>query len=230
MGTKFLKKERAAALLGVSRRTIFRYLERGLLKPAFDGKQIGVWEEDVLKLKNAREIDAPTALDRDLVMKLMVEIDTLQGQMATVLRILNVKFDALNLTDPEYRSLYAMIDTYSVQGWSPHIEQQMADTFVRLRIEDFERLEAVTGDPHPWRPILRLATTMHLSAFDRGLQDQLAAGRSNVHNISGMWCTLKGSSPKAFDLLVQRDAAPVKKLLRQLAKNQIGDPPGGGPH
>ncbi len=221
MGTnKFVRKEKAADLLGVSKRTIFRYMQRGLLKPAFNGKTIGVNEDDVLKLRNSQEIDAPTVLDRDLVMKLMVEVDTLKTQVATCLRILNVKFDALNLTGPEYRSLYEMMDIYSVKGWSPHVEQQMADTFVRLRIDDLEKMEEVTQDPHPWRPILRLATTMHLGCFDKGLQDQLAAGRSNVHNVSGMWCTLKGASPKAFDLLVQRDAAPVKKLMRQIAKSR----------
>jgi hypothetical protein len=231
MGTKILTKERAATLLDCSKRTIQRYLRRGLLKPAFDGRKMGVYEDDVLNLRNARELEHPTVLDRDLVMKLMVKVETLENQMATVLRILNVKFEPLNLSDPEYRSLYAMMDSYSIQGWPPHVEQQMADLFVRFRIEDLEKLERVTEDKHPWRPILRLATTMHLGPWDSALRDQLAAGRTNIHHVAGMWCAVKGDSPRAFDMLVQRDAAPVKKLMRQIGKSRpVVDPPGGGPH
>ncbi len=231
MSNKVLTRERAATLLGCSTRTIQRYLKRGLIKPAFVGRKMGVYEDDILNLRNAREIENPTVLDRDLVMKLMVKVETLESQVATMMRILNVKFEPLNLSDPEYRNLYAMIDAYSIQGWPPHVEQQMADLFVRFRIEDLEKMEAVTGDQHPWRPILRLAVTMHLGPQDQGLRDQLAAGRTNVHNVSGMWCTVKGDSPKTFDLLAKRDAAPVKKLLRQIGKQRpVADPPVGGPH
>ena len=220
MGQKFLRKERAAALLGCSTRTVFRYLQRGLLQPAFDGKNIGVWEEDVQKLKKARELDVPTALDRELVLKLMAQVETLQAQMATVMRILDIKFEALNLSEPEYRVLHKMAEVYSVEGWPPHAEQQWADTFLRVRFDDLEMLERATEDPHPWRSLLRLATSMHLNSYDKGLRDQLAAGKTNLQHVAGIWCTTKGETPKTFDLLMQRDAAPVKKLMRQLSKTR----------
>lgn len=220
MGTKFLRKERAAAILGVSARTVFRYLQRGLLQPAHDGKNIGVWEDDVLKLKKARDLDVPTVLDRELVMKLMADIETMKSQMATVMRILNVKYESLNLTDPEFRTLYKMAEIYSLEGWPPHAEEQWADTFVRLKFDDLERLEFAVDDPHPWRTFLRLATSMHLNSYNKELRDILAAGRTNIQHIAGIWCTTKGETPKTFDLLVQRDAAPIKKLMRQLAKTR----------
>jgi DNA-binding transcriptional MerR regulator len=217
---RFLKKSKAASLLGVSSRTIFRYLAKGLLTPAYSGHNIGVWEEDVIKLKKLRQQDAPTVMDKELVLRLMTEVETLKSQMATVLRILNVKFDPLNLTTPEYRSLYRMAEHYSTEGWPPQSEQQWADTFVRLRIDDLEEMKEASGDEHPWRCLLRLATTMHLNAYDKTLQDQLAAGKANVHNVAGTWCILQGETAAQFALITRRDAAPHRKLLRKLGKTR----------
>jgi len=217
---RFLKKSKAASLLGVSTRTIFRYLKKGLLTPAYFGSTIGVWEEDVIKLKKLRDQDTPTAMDRELVMRLMTEVETLKSQMSTVLRILNVKFDPLNLTTPEYRSLYRMAEHYSAEGWPPQSEQQWADTFVRLRIDDLEEMKEATGEAHPWICLLRLATTMHLNAYDKTLQDQLAAGKANVHNVAGTWCILQGETAAQFALITRRDAAPSRKLLRKLGRTR----------
>jgi len=205
-------------MLGVCNRTIFRYLEKGLLVPAYCGNCIGVWEEDVLKLKKLREQDAPTVLDRELVLRLLTEVETLKSQMSTILRILNVKFDPLNLTTPEYRSLHTMAELYSTEGWPPQAEQQWADIFVRLRIDDLEEMKEATGDEHPWRCLLRLATTMHLNAFDTTLQDQLASGKANVHSVAGTWCVLKGETAAQFALITRRDATPNRRLVRKLGK------------
>lgn len=219
MARRFLRKEKAAALLGVSPRTIYRYLRKGLLLPAFQGRLIGVWEDDVLKLKKLQEIDAPTP-DKELVLKFMTEVETLKSQMATVLRILNVKFDPLGLTGPEYRSLYRMAEHYALEGWPPQAEEQWADTFVRMRIEDLEELALSVEDEHPWRPFLKLATTMHLNAYNKSLQDQLASGKSNIYNIAGVWCVLKGETAAQFALIARRDTAPNQKLVRRLSKTR----------
>ena len=222
---KFLKKGKAASILGVSSRTIFRYLKKGLLVPAYCGNTIGVWEEDVIKLKKIREQDVPTALDRELVMRLLTEVETIKSQMSTVLRILNIKFDPLNLTPPEYRSLYEMTEIYSNEGWPPQAEQQWADIFVRLRIDDLEEMKEVSGDEHPWRGLLRLATTMQLNAYDNNLQNQLTSGKANVHNVAGTWCILKGESAANFALITRRDAAPNRRLVRRLGKTRTGPEP-----
>ena len=224
MGTKFLTKEKAALILGVSSRTVYRYLAQGLLIPAYDGRRIGVWEEDALKLKKIQQQDIPTALDRELFLKMVTELETLKSQMSAVMRILNIKYEHLNLTDPEYRTLNLMAEQYSLEGWPPQAEEQWADTFVRLRIEDLENLERVTKDPHPWRVLLRLATTMHLNTYDKSLQDQMAAGKNNIYQTAGIWCVLKGESPKAFTMMAQRDGAPIRKLMRRLEKSRNGTP------
>jgi DNA-binding transcriptional MerR regulator len=217
---RFLKKSKAASILGVSSRTIFRYLEKGLLVPAYCGSGIGVWEEDVLKLKKLREQDAPTAMDRELVMRLLAEVETLKSQMSTVLRILNIKFDPLNLTTPEYRSLHRMAELYSNEGWPPQAEQQWADTFVRLRIDDLEEMKDASGDEHPWICLLKLVTTMHLNAYDKSLQDQLASGKANVHSVAGTWCILKGKTAAEFALITRREGAPNRRLVRKLGKTR----------
>jgi hypothetical protein len=81
-------------------------------------------------------------------------------------------------------------------------------------------MERITGDEHPWRPILKLAASMHLRPWNTRLRDLLGSGRSNVHQVAGMWSVLKERSQKEFHMLVDRDSAPSRKLIRKLAKDQ----------
>ena len=220
MGSRFVTKEQAAKVLDVSVRTISRYIRKGALQAECRGRRMLVNEEDVLSLKKGKRDPMSSSMTRDIIAKLQVEIQTLKTQMATVMKILNVRYDPLDLTIPEYTFLYQAAEQLSIDGWSPHMEEQWSEYFVRLQIEDLEKLEAVTNDPHPWRPILRLATTMHLNPYNKVLQDVLAAGRNNVHQVASVWCVLKEESPRTFDILLDRDTAPLKKLLRRLKKDQ----------
>lgn len=221
--SKFMTTKQAAKLLGVSMRTIYRYTAKGLLGYECEGRTLMVSEEDVVKLKKGRHDILSSPLQRDIIVKLQAEVQALRTEMETVKRLLNLKYEKLDLTLPQYELLYRSAEQMSLEGWAPHAEEQWAEYFVRLKVEDLEKIELAVEDPHPWRPFLRLAATMHLNPYNRDLTELLAAGRTNIQQTAGIWCTLKGVTPRTFDVLQERDAAPLKKLVRRLKKDQLKD-------
>lgn len=220
MGSKYLTVEQAAAILGVSTRSIYRYAKRGVLRAQCQGRSVLVLEEDLREVKKGRHDILSSTVKKDIVSTLQAQVQMLTMQMATVMRLLNVRYEPLKFTIPEYMNLYQTAQQMSVEGWSPHSEEMWSEYFVRITVEDFEGIEFATEDKHPWRPILRLATTMHLNPYNKQLTEMLAAGRTNVQRVAGVWCVLRDESPRTFDLLQERDAAPLKKLLRKLHKFQ----------
>ncbi len=218
--SKFVTTKYAASILGVTDRTIYRYTKKGLLEARCEGRSLLISEEDVVKMKKGRRDMLASPLQRDVIAKLMAEVQALKIKVQTMEWMLNIKYEPLNLSLPEADLLYKAAQQFSVEGWAPHIEEQWADYFVRMKIEDFEKIELATNDNHPWRPFLRLASTMHLNPWNKGLEQALAAGRTNIHQTAGVWCILKGDSPRTFDVLTERDATPLKKLIRRLKKDQ----------
>lgn len=221
MGSKYITVEQAAVALGVSTRSIYRYAKRGVLRAECEGRSVVVLEEDLREVKKGRHDTMSSSVKKDIVSTLQAQVQTLTMQMATVMRLLNVRYEPLKFTIPEYLNFYQTAQQLSIEGWSPHSEEMWSEYFVRITVEDFEGIELATEDKHPWRPILRLATTMHLSPYNKHLTEMFAAGRTNVQRLAGVWCVLREESPRAFDLLQERDAAPIKKLLRKLNKFQV---------
>jgi hypothetical protein len=217
---KYITKREAAALLDVSMRTVSKYLSLGLARFEYRGKVAYILEEDLLRLDNGRKNFAGNPLNRDTFEAMRVEIDSLKAQMAVVLRILNLRHMELSLTDLEYKNLYTGANQLASEGWPPHIEEQWSDVFLRLRIEDFEKLAALVDDPHPWRSFLRLATSMHASPWDKNLREIFAEGKKRLEQVAGMWCVLRGESSKNFDMLAKYHAAPFKVGMRRMKKAQ----------
>jgi hypothetical protein len=216
--SKFLTIKQAAKLLEVNQRSIYRYAKRGILQARCEGRHTFVAEEDVLTMLKGKRDLLSSPLNRGVIGKLQAEVQTLKTQMAAVMRILNMKYDPFSFTVPEYEHLYRAAEQLSTTGWSPHEEEMWAEYFVRFRTEDFEKIEIAVGDKHPWRPFLRLATSMHVNPYNKDLTDMLAAGRTNIQQTAGVWCVLKEESPRTFDILQERDATPLKKLMRRMSR------------
>lgn len=225
----FITKQRAAELLGVSERTIFRFLERCYLRPAKQGGESGVFQEDVLALREVREKEKtrdhkdslPFAINAKTIGALHARISALECRMATVLRMLGISAEPLRLTDPEIAALYEQAVNQSETGWSPYHEDQWCDLFERLRHEDLEQLERVTGDAHPWRPFARLASTMFLAPCNSELRGQLAAGRNHLRQLALVWVHLQGASVKQAELLVEDGEAPNRRLVRRRERESV---------
>lgn len=217
--SKFITIAQAAKILGVAERSIYRYGTRGILQAKCEGTRTYILEEDVLAHKKGRRDALSVPLQRDIISKQQAEIQTLKTQMATVMRILNIRFDPFDFTVPEYENLYRAAEQMSREGWAPHAEDMWSEYFVRFRVEDFEKIEIATGDKHPWRPLLRLVSTMHVNPWNPELIEMFAAGKTNIQQVAGVWCVLKEESPRAFNVLQDRDATPFKKLIKQMKKS-----------
>ncbi len=218
--SKWLTIKQASKIVGVCERSIYRYATRGIFQTKTEligkVKTTLILEDDVLNWKRGRRDLLSSPLQRDVIQKLLGEVQTLKTQVATCMRILNIRFDPLNFTVPEYEHLYRAAEQLSTQGWSPHEEEMWSEYFVRFRVEDFEKVELATQDKHPWRPFLRLASSMHVSPYNSDLTEVLGAGRTNLQQVAGVWCVLKEESPRTFDILKDRDAVPLKKLMRRM--------------
>lgn len=219
---KYITRLEAAELLGISGRSISRYMDKGLIRFEYRGKVAYLLEEDVLHLDKGRKDPASTPLNRHTFERMQVEIDALKAQMAVVLRILNLRHMELTLTSAEYKNLYEGANQLASEGWPPHIEEQWSDVFLRIRVEDLEKIEPLVGDPHPWRAFLRLATSMHLRPWDKNLREIFAEGRKRLEQVAGMWCVLRGESSKNFDMLSKHHASPFKPTMRRMKKSQGG--------
>lgn len=220
MGSKYITVDQAAVALGVSNRSIYRYATRGLLQTKTDGRHTLVLEDEVHQIRKGRHDMLSSPVKRDVISMLMIEVQTLKMQMATIMKILNVRYEPLKFTIPEYLRLYQAAEQMANEGWAPHEEEMWAEYFVRITVEDLEGIELAAEQKHPWIPLLKLATTMHLRHYNKHLTDTLAAGRMNLQRVAGMWCVLREESPRVFDMLQERDAAPLKKLLRRMQKSQ----------
>lgn len=209
------------SILGISKTTFYRYLKSGKLRAAHDGRTIGAYEDEVYQLKKSLDDPFPIAVSRVTLSAMLARIQTLELRVATLSKILDVRYEPLNMTEPEYRSLYESSKYFSEHGWPPQAEQQLADIFLRIKPEDFERMSEATKEEHPWQPVLRLVHSMYLRPFTPELRDMFSAGLNNVNAIAGIYCTLKGATPKSFDLMVDRHATPDPKLMKKLGKTRL---------
>lgn len=218
MGSGFVTKEKAAAILDCHLVTIYKYIKKGYLRTETKGRHILVCEDDLLQFKKAKDEPLPFPVNKITIAQLFARVTVLESYVSVIRRLLNIKYEPLSLTDPEIRNLYLMATEYAINGWPPHAEEMWADTFVRMKMEDLQQLEQVTEDPHPWRPFLRLAASMHTQGYDH--KDQFAAGRNNVHVLGSLWCQLKGESVKDFDLMVGKDGVPLKKVMNRMKRQK----------
>jgi len=222
MGT-FITRQQAAEILGVSQRTLYRFVQRAYLRPAKQGRTNGVLQEDVVELKEIRDREGrkdqdeplPFAFNSKSIGLLHARVSALENQMGTVHRLLGVRCDPLQLTEPELRALYQQATHEAEKGWSPHGEHQWADTFTRLRHEDLEQLHELADDEHPWRPFARLCATMYLVPYHCDLRDQLGAGRAHLRQLALVWAHLRGATSKRAEMLVNDQAGPNRRIVRR---------------
>jgi predicted DNA-binding transcriptional regulator AlpA len=218
--SKIIRKEEAMAILGRGRSTLYRYIRKGYIRTQVMGRWIGVYEDDVRALKKEEEEPSPIPLNRKTISLLYTEVKTLRMQMNTVLHILDVRHQPLNLTAPEYQNLYRSAEQHIAEGWSPHVEQQWADTFVRMKVEDLAKIAEVANDPHPWRVFLHLVNSMFLRPYTEELRDLFATGKNNIEHLVSLWAEVNGHCSEEISHLIRRDTVPTKRHLRS-----IGRPP-----
>lgn len=222
---KAVTKARAAEMLGMSERNIYRLIRKGLLRRAPLGEDTGVLEDDVLAYVRARAERAAAgpaelAVNQASLATMMARLQAVESRLAIVLRLLNLEVAPMTLTDPEALSFYQSAMELAENGWSPFVEAQWAHAFVRVRIENLEQIERLTGDPHPWRVLHRLCATMLLVPYDKSLMNELSLGKANLFSLIGIWCQLKDVGPREMDAIVAREALPRRRAVNRATRGR----------
>lgn len=225
MGSRFLSKGEAAKILGCHVRTVFKLIERGELRPYAQGHLVGVSEEDVIalrdsKLKRVEERRLPFAINRQAMLRLHTEVRVLRQELDQVLRVLNIRREPLVLSDLEAEALYKTAHEYATEGWPPQIEEMWASHFLRLQVTHFNQIQHITKDRHPWRPFMKLASTMVLQPYNTELVIQLSSGREHLQSMVSVWFEVNQFSLRQLDAMFNREAKPNKRLLGILARRQ----------
>lgn len=220
-----IARTRAAEILGMSERNVYRLIRKGLLRRAPLGQDTGVLEDDVLAYVRARAERAASgpaelAVNQASLATMMARLQAVESRLAIVFRLLNIEAAPMTLTDPEALSLYRSATELAENGWSPFVEAQWAQTFVRVRIENLEQIERLTGDPHPWRVLHRLCATMLLVPYDKNLMNELSLGKANLFSLIGIWCQLKDVGPREMDALVAREALPRRRAINRATRGR----------
>ena len=210
----------AAKLIGVSQRSVHRYIRKGYLRRATKGRGSRVFEDDAERLRKTVEEPLPISINKFTFVELYEKVIWLERQMASVLHVLNLRQQPLQRTDAEMFALFKMAERHLNEGWSPPDEPNWVEIFLQLKREHIEQIERTTNCEDPWLPLYQLAAAMHLAAYDGALKEKFLAGRENIRAIGEFWVRLKGRGPRTLDLLIKRDSVPFNRLLRLLDKRK----------
>jgi excisionase family DNA binding protein len=227
MGSVFdwISTERAADALGVTIRSVREYIRSGKLASRKDGHHTLVSRTDVKDMIEAKKRGRGVAVNAMTVARLTAKVEVMEKQLETVMRLLDIRYEPLELNDEDMGSLYLMAEHYTKTPWAPHEEAMWSDVFVRLRIEDIERMVEVVGDPDPWRPLYALAKAMFGHPHNTDNKLVLSAGVNNIERIAFAWSQrVEGKKGGDIQKLIRKDDVLVrrmgKKMERIFAKQQ----------
>jgi hypothetical protein len=227
----FMPRATAAKMLGVSTRSVYRLVNRGLLRPARQGREAGVLEEDVVRVQRARATageDLPSPINKATINMLLARVRGLEHRMGVVLKFIGLNRDPLELSDLELNNLHRAALESAEKGWAPHAEQMWADTLCRIAYGDLLRIADLASMKQPWLAFLKLACTMRLACYDKTLGPTLDEAYSNIEGLSFVFGQAHGCSAKEIELAAKQGAKPRGVLLRQLQRAQEqhdGSPP-----
>jgi excisionase family DNA binding protein len=232
MGSIFewISRERAREALNVSNRTITEYIRNGQLTTLRDpdnGKRLLINRSDVKALIEGRKKGLPRAVNALSVARLDAEVQFLKKQVETLMRLVDVRYDPLDLSKDELASLWKMAHHHTKVPWSPYEESMWCDVFVRLRIEDIEVMAEAVDDPDPWRPFYMLAKAMIDHPHNGDTRLLLSAGKVNIERIGFIW-SQKLNTNDGHDVhkMVAKDDVLVRRLGRKLERvQQKSNPP-----
>jgi excisionase family DNA binding protein len=218
MGSNFayVTIDKAAEHLSVTRRTIYKYIKRGFLRTKKEGKGSVVLKNDVRTLLDLRsKKDLPYPVNKKTLARMDARIQMLEKQVETMMRILDMRHEPLGLSVSQLNGLYVMAHHHLKNQWSPHEELIWVDTFIRIRFDDFEEMQKMVDDEHPWRPLYQLCKAMLQAPCDPDNKLQLNAGKSNLEKIAQVWTAMRGIDDKKLVKIVKEDDKAVRKVVRK---------------
>jgi hypothetical protein len=164
MSSELLTIEAAAAHLGVSERTVRKFISDGFLSTRREAGSRRKWllpvEVEELRVDRV-DFREGSRLTRREFMKVRSRVRQLESQMEVVLRMLDAKSNPLKMGLDYAKKLHAACLSQIQKGeWTQTEISSWIQVFLRLSEEDLKTLRDATDDVKPWVPYLRLCLSM----------------------------------------------------------------------
>jgi len=216
-----ITKKEAERVLGVTSRTIYRYIEKGYLKQIDKNKRLYLDSEEVEGLKKALE-DPVKDIDKTIISKLFAMIKEQRSEIDTIKRILNLYYEPLELEDFSIKAYYSTALDLKIETWPEGWRSEWPLFIMRLREEDLFQLEKVVSDPHPWKPFLKMIMVIQeILKKEKDIQhlELFSAARKHLNNLITVWCEIKGE-PKVHQQMSSSEFGKftIARLREKLSK------------
>lgn len=197
-----ITKSEACRLLGIQKRTLYKYLNRGYIKKVNHEHHIYLDKKDVLKFREALENPLPKT-DAITVAKMNAQMREQEEDIKLIKRVLDLYNEPLELEDFSIHALYSAVTALEIETWDEGWEREWGELLVRFREEDFFQLERITGDDHPWKPFYKFLLVVQeiiRKREDKELNELYSAAREHFRKLILIWIEIK-QSPKILDTL-----------------------------
>jgi len=216
-----ITKKEAARILGVTPRTLYRYIEKGRLKQIDKNSRLYLESSEVEAFKLALE-EPIKDIDKMIVNKLFAMIKEQKSEIDTIKRVLNLYYEPLELEDFSLRAYYTAALELDIKGWPEGWKSDWPTFIMRMREEDFFQLERVLSDPHPWKPFLKMVMVLQdILRKEKDLEhlQLFSAARKHLNNLITVWCETKGE-PKVSQHMSTEDFGKfaIARLREKLSK------------
>jgi len=228
MGSIFewISIDKAAEALSVSKRQVYKYIQQGQLSALQEGKLRSVSRKDVRDLIECKKKDMSRVANGMTVARMDAELQLLRKQVDILMRLNDIRYEPLDLDTNEMANLHDMAAHNLRIPWSPHEETMWCDVFVRLRLEDLEKLVQREGYEDPWRPFLALSKAMFDTPHNPDNKLLLSSGKDNMERLSFVWAQkVDNKDARQVNKIVYQDDVLGRRVSRKLERiQQKADP------
>lgn len=219
MGSVFehIPIEKAADALGVKRRQVYNLINNGRLRTFKADKQTLVSRADVARIiEQKKHSTAAVPLSRETVRQHEARIHMLERQVSFLLRLHDLHNEPLGFSAIELQRFHEMAEACLAANWSPQQESTWRDFFVRIQLEDLEKLRTVLPDTNPWLVFHSLCRVLISRPFDEDAVMELKAGKVNLERLAYVWSTTEGKTAKDIARDVEKDGKKVRKAVKRV--------------
>jgi hypothetical protein len=188
MGPGFMSRQAAAQQLGVTERTIFKYVRDGWLGRVVQGEEVGVSRRDVQSLTSESR-QTPLQCNRRTVELLRSRVELMADRVRQAELLLDLQ-QPLGMNMVALTSLLLRARDCLRDGWEAGAETMWAAVFLKLSSEDLDRVGRASknrDDTYPWIPFFRLCLAMQKAARAPELLTLLRLGRANIERLALTW-------------------------------------------
>lgn len=219
MGSVFehISINKAAEALGVQSRQIYKLIKNGRLRTFKEGKQTLVSRAGVARIIEEKRYDTVAVpLSRETVRQHEARIHMLERQVSFLMRLHDLHNEPLGFTALELQRFHEMAEACLAANWSPQQERTWKDFFIRIQLEDLEKLRTVLPDTNPWLVFHSLCRVLISKPFEEESAMELKAGKVNLERIAYVWSTTEGKTAKDITKDVEKDGKRVRKAVRRV--------------